>query len=580
MGAAPPGSVLRAAKGAARRAARPGAGSHRRAESGRRLPPTAPVVTSLLGLAGLVGLSFALRAAELSSALWIDEGISVGIASHRLTEIPGLLAQDGSPPLYYVLLHGWMALFGASETATHALSMALALAAIPAALWAGSSLFGRRVGWIFAALVAISPYLAYFANETRMYALVTLLSLVATASFLHVFTYGRRRHLWLFAAALTLVLYTHSWGLWLVVGLATALVPCALAAADRRRVLLDAALGFGAAGLAYLPWLPTLLFQRAHTGAPWSLRPPLREAVSVVAVVLGDNRERVLVALVLVAGPALWALLRDGGQHRAVGGGGGRDGADSPHLDPAGRLRPALVALGLVAAVPVAVGWLAAQVTPSWSPRYLAVCAPAVLLLAAIGLAHARGVGLLALALILTLWVQPLGRIAGLRPEDRLEAKPIITPLIQAVAPGVAPGDLVVAMQMEEVPLLAYYLPDGLRFATATGPVADPRVADWRDALARIEAATPANGLEPSLAAAPVGSKIVLVCAPPWTGPKEIPWFTLMERRCAEWGAALTADARFAPAPVAARGSSAGPSAGDPAQVDGRQVLAFTRTAP
>jgi len=509
------------------------------------------------GLVALLGVSFALRAGELGTPLWIDEGISIGIASHPLAEIPGLLRQDGSPPLYYLLLHGWLALFGTSETATHALSLVIALATIPVALWAGWSLFGRRVGWTFAALVAVSPYLAFFATETRMYALVVVLALVATASFLHAFAFGRRRYLAPFAISLALVLYTHSWGLWLVAGLATALVPCALVAdADRRRLLTEAALGFGAAGLAYLPWLPTLAYQQAHTGAPWSTRPLPREAVTLVAVVLGDNRERVLVALLLVAGPALWVLVRR-----------------------SDRLRPPLVAVGLIAAVPVVVGWLVAQVSPSWAPRYLAVCAPAVLLLAALGLARAGGRGLLALTLILTLWVQPLARISGLRSVDHLDDKPQVTPLVQAVGPGLDPGDLVVVMQMEEVPVLSYYLPPGLRYATAMGPVADPGVADWRDALARITAATPESALRPALDAAAVGSKVLLVCAEPWTGPTPVPWFTQMELRCRDWRVALTGDERFELASVVGDEAGLAPTRDDSSLVAGRQVVAFTKTA-
>ena len=510
----------------------------------------------MAGLAGLLAVSFALRVGDLGTSLWIDEGISIGVASHRLAEIPGLLRQDGSPPLYYLLLHGWMALFGNSETATHALSLTIALATIPVALWAGWSLFGRRVGWTFAALVAVSPYLAFFATETRMYALVVVLALVATASFLHAFAFGRRGHLVPFAVALALVLYTHSWGLWLVVGLGAGLVPCVVVAADRCRLFTDAAFGFGAAGLAYLPWLPILAYQRAHTGAPWSTRPLPREGVTVVAVVLGDNRERVLVALLLVAGPALWVLVRR-----------------------ADRLRPPLVAVGLVAAVPVVVGWLAAQVSPSWAPRYLAVCAPAVLLLAALGLARAGGRGLLALTLILVLWVQPLARISGLRSVDRLDDKPQVMPLVQAVGPGLDPGDLVVVMQMEEVPVLSYYLPPGLRYATAMGPVADPGVADWRDALARITSATPEASLWPALDAIPVGAKVLLVCAQPWTGPTPVPWFTQMELRCGEWRSALLADTRFSAAPFVRGAAGPEPAPDGSSSVAGRQILALIRTA-
>lgn len=496
----------------------------------------------------LMAASLGLRLADFNSWLWMDEGISVGIASHPLSEIPGLLRQDGSPPLYYLILHGWMALFGTSETATHALSLVLSLVAIPVALWAGWSLFGRRVGWTFAALVAFSPYLSYFATETRMYALVVLLALLATGSFLHAFAFRRRRYLWLFPTSLVLVLYSHNWGLWLAGGAVLALVPCALAAPDRRRMWRDAAVSFGAVGIAYLPWVPTLAFQAAHTGAPWSPRPLPREAVSVVADLLGDPHERVLVALLFVSGPLLWSLLRSSGV-----------------------MRPAVAAAGVLATVPLGFGWLAAQVSPAWVPRYLAVCAPAIFLLAAVGLSLAGARGLVALALILAFWVQPLARASGLRPASGPGEKATVQPLARAVTGHLQPGDLVIAMQMEEVPVLAYYLPEGLRFATPMGPVADPRIPDWRDALARMQTTTVASALEPELDRSTVGTDVLLVCAQPGTGPVSLPWFALMERHCEQWRSALETDRRFTPFQ---HGTGATPAAHA-----GRSVLGFTKTA-
>jgi hypothetical protein len=381
-----------------------------------------------------------------------------------------------------------------------------------------------------------------------MYALVTLLALLTTASFLHAFAFGRRRYLWLFVAGLTLVLYTHNWGLWLAGGAGAALLPCWLRAVDRRRFVLDAVLAFGVAGLAYVPWLPTLASQAAHTGAPWSLRPRPREAVSVVADLLGDPHERVLVALVLVGGPVLWSLLRS----RVEGWW-------------------AVAALGLFATVPVALGWTAAQLSPSWAPRYLAVCAPAVLLLAAVGLSLAGARGALALALILAFWIQPFGRLTGLRTGGGPADRAVVEPLARAVAGYVHPGDLIVAMQLEELPVLAYYLPPGLRFATALGPVVDPGVADWRDALDRMKVTTAAAALAPELDGAPIGSDVVVVCADPASGPRSLPWFELMDRRCDEWRSALDADPRFTPFSQATGLVSSHTGA--------RQVLGFTKTS-
>jgi len=498
-------------------------------------------------LVALIGVSVALRIGQVTSGLWMDEGISIGLASHPVPQLPGLLRLDGSPPFYYLLLHGWMAVFGRSETATHALSLVVSSAAIPVALWAGWSLFSRRAGWIFAILVACSPYLSDFATETRMYALVFLLALLATASFLHAFAFARRRYLWLFAASLTLLLYTHNWGLWMALGALVALVPCIAATADRRRLVLDAGRSFGAVALAYLAWIPTVAFQRAHTGAPWSVSPSPREAVSVFGQVLGTPNDRILVALLVVAGLVLWRLVRR-----------------------RNRMSVAVAAAAAMGAAPVAAGWLAAQVSPSWAPRYLALCAPAVLLLAAVGLATVGTRGLVALGVILAFWVQPLPWPGDLRPAGRRGDKEAEKSLARAVAPGLGAGDLVVVMQMEEVPVLAYYLPPGVHFATAMGAAGDAPVADWREALPRMRAATVAVSLRPLLDSAPVGNDVVLLCAQPGTGPGELPWFALMDLRCREWRAALEGDPRFAPVPVT-RFPPRSPDAS-------RQVLRFTKT--
>src|SRR4051794_8641736 len=67
---------------------------------------------------GLLIISLAFKVRGLGSAYWIDEGLSVGIGNHPLTDIPGLLRQDGSPPLYYMLVHIWTGWFGTGEFQT------------------------------------------------------------------------------------------------------------------------------------------------------------------------------------------------------------------------------------------------------------------------------------------------------------------------------------------------------------------------------------------------------------------------------------------------------------------------------
>ena len=53
-----------------------------------------------------------------------------------------------------------------------------------------------------------------------MYSLVVLLSILASASFVLAFVRGSRRHVPLLGVWLTLLLYTHTWGLFLAASMA------------------------------------------------------------------------------------------------------------------------------------------------------------------------------------------------------------------------------------------------------------------------------------------------------------------------------------------------------------------------
>ena len=465
----------------------------------RRLAVPSPAA-SAAALLGLLALSAFLRTRALHDSLWIDEGISAGIASHPAGEIPGLLRQDGSPPAYYLLLHAWTDLAGTSEVALRAPSVVFALLTVPAALWAGRSLFGREAGWICAAIAAVLPFLTLYAQEVRMYALVGLLSVLATTAFTHAFAFGRRRHTPVLAALLALLLYTHYWALFLALGMLAALAALIVGAAreDRRRLLVDGALAFGLAGLAFAPWLPTLAFQLEHTGAPWSNPPPpgaLAAALALAAAAAVVPR--------LAAGPAE-------GQ--------------------------ALQALAVVAGVTLAAGWAAALVEPGWASRYLAVLVGPLLLLGCAALARIGPLGLVAAAAIACAWALDMG------PTEKSN----VAGASEAVAASLQPGDLVVSTQPEQVPVLAHYLPDGLRYATPLGPVADPEVMDWRNALPRLETTAPEHALAPLLDELPPGARILLVAPEVGDGSRwRAPWTRLVATRSGEWASALGADARF-----------------------------------
>ncbi len=406
----------------------------------------------------LTAASVLLRTGALDAGFWIDEAIAVGIASHDLHEIPALLRQDGSPPLYYLLLHGWMALAGDGEVATRTLSLLFAGAAVPAAWWAAG---GRRAGAVAAVVVAVCPFLTYYAQEARMYTLVAVLSLVATAAF------HRRRPIVL-VVSLTLLLYTHTWGVFLFAAFGLVWL-----VNDRGRTGL---LVGAAVAVLYLPWAPSLVFQALHTGAPWSERPTVLYLVPAVLLVAWRPRDDLV----------------------------------------------------LVAAAGLALAWLASQLEPAWSLRYLAVLFGPVLVV----LARRTTWAVVAPALVASLL------LAG-PPVAKSNARAV------AVSIGVTlrAGDLVVCTQPEQIPVLHRYLPPGVRYLTPLGSPADPSFTDWRDAVPRVRAATAERTLIPRLRGLAPGSHVVLV-TPAGRRPRA-PWGRAVRLRTREWRAALHADPRL-----------------------------------
>jgi hypothetical protein len=455
----------------------------------------------MAGLGLAVAVSLLLRVGALRSGYWIDEGISVGIASHPLSDIPRALIEDGSPPLYYVLLHGWIALFGAGEAATRSLSLLFALATVPAAWWAARSIFGPRAGAIAAGAAAGCPFLTLYAQETRMYSLVALLSLLASASFVLAFAQGRRSQLVPLGIWLVLLLYTHNWGVFLCAGMAAAW----LVLWRRGRVAArDGLLLAAAVAVAYAPWVPSVLSQAAHTGAPWAERPSPLLLLSVPVSLFG-----------VVALPAVAVALARGGRLQ--------------RLD-----EPARVLL-TVAVVAAASAWLFSQLEPAWSARYFAVLlGPLLLAFASITARGARWT-LAALALVAVVWL-----FSGPPP-----AKSNVRRVTVQLGAQLLPGDLVVSTQPEQVPVLDRYLPEGMRYLTPLGRTGDPRVTDWRDGLHKLRHGHAAKRLDPRIADLAPGKHVLLVTPVFKPGTARSPWLRAVRARTREWRAALGSDPRL-----------------------------------
>lgn len=87
-----------------------------------------------LSLAVAVGVTARFARLELRS-FWLDEAFSVEVAGQPLGSLlRGQVGDAHTPPLYYILLHGWLQL-GAGDAWLRGLSALASLAALGVLAW-------------------------------------------------------------------------------------------------------------------------------------------------------------------------------------------------------------------------------------------------------------------------------------------------------------------------------------------------------------------------------------------------------------------------------------------------------------
>jgi mannosyltransferase len=142
-----------------------------------------------LTLLAIIALGAFLRLYRIgTNGLWIDEAFSIWMGRQPAGEMLGWLAQiDQHPPLYYLLLHVWMRL-GDDQAVVRGFSALCSTLTIPAIYLLGRRLVDQKLGLLAALILAVSPFHVHFAQEARMYALLTLNASLAMLALAHLLT--------------------------------------------------------------------------------------------------------------------------------------------------------------------------------------------------------------------------------------------------------------------------------------------------------------------------------------------------------------------------------------------------------
>ena len=235
--------------------------------------PTGPEYALVAALT-LLGLWLRCHAVDVVG-LWWDEFVTLGRAAWPLGDLLGSLAfqgpsdvsLDSSPPLYHLLVHAGLAVFGHSDTVVKLPSLVAGTLTIPVTWLVGRRLFSRTTGLAAAAICAVALFHIHYSREARPYALYLLCALTALLFLWRAFARDRAGDWIGFILANAAMFYAS------YLAAATFFAEGCIVFARAlwlwrdgngraaKRLLLRAGLAALAVAAAYAPWMPAHLFQ-------------------------------------------------------------------------------------------------------------------------------------------------------------------------------------------------------------------------------------------------------------------------------------------------------------------------------
>ena len=276
----------------------------------------------------IVAVGATIRFATLGSqGFWMDEHIQINTLQQPPSELlPTIMSSETTPPLYLVVGKTWQAVFGLGEVGLRSLSALAGAATIPVVYAAGRALASRRAGLFAAALTATSPFMIWYSQEARPYALFAFLSALAFLFFVEALQGKGVRWLWAWAIASILACSAHYFG-FLFTGIEAAWLLWWLRGSRQ-----DVALSIGVIAAASVPLVLLGLAQQQKTSwielvypgdrlvqvpqhlivgltSPWEFLPPLAVGVVLATVlyVIVSSKPGTLQIAVIPGGVALAA---------------------------------------------------------------------------------------------------------------------------------------------------------------------------------------------------------------------------------------------------------------------------------
>jgi len=304
-----------------------------RSGANRRLPDDQSRWHTLIGGLLVLVLATAARFYGLTAAaIWGDEGSSLLMSHYALADIWIHAAHDVHPPLYFMVLHGWIEVFGDGIFSIRCLSALPGVVAVMLGMWLVRLVARPRAALLAGLMLALLPTAVRYSQEVRMYSLLGVWLLGATIALVYWVKQPRQsRPLVIYALLMVAGFYTHYFTALCVIVHWVYLLVLRLQPAHPQKHINRPVwwLANVAIVLLFAPWIPGLIDLiehmdqlKANGDVGWELPVTLSSLPSMVWIFLiqddGENLPwllfgalPILLSVVIVA-----TVLRDGSRYR------------------------------------------------------------------------------------------------------------------------------------------------------------------------------------------------------------------------------------------------------------------------
>ena len=193
-----------------------------------------------------------------------DECFSLFYAQQSLSGLLHGLASCDNPPLWELLLHFWILLFGIGTVSLRAMSLIFSVATVVPIYMAGERYVARHAGLAASLVYACSTFSIFLAHDGRVYSLVGFLSAWSLYLFLTLANRqgGVRHWVWL-AVVNVLLMYGHYLTFWVI---AVEALIVLVHKETRKAMWHGGLLHIGVLLACYIPMIPTLIGRFLESG--------------------------------------------------------------------------------------------------------------------------------------------------------------------------------------------------------------------------------------------------------------------------------------------------------------------------